>query len=273
MQIVKRTAKVLTTADGEDEQSDEVTSEIIAYYQNDHLGTPQEITDSKGQVVWSANYQAWGEAKAAIDKAAQAAGIDNQLRFQGQYLDEETGLHYNRHRYYDPHSGRFVSNDPIKLAGGNNLQVYAPNPTMWVDPLGLCGCDVVYRGDSRSPNTIFNEGFSPRGNSTDLYAHALDQTNPPSNFISTSKSQEIGKNFASGQAWGEPRNGFMYTIDKPTNGIDVNTTLGSRSPYPFEEEIAIPGKINPSQIKGATPVSSDGAMGNYSILNPNYYGF
>ena len=51
MQIVKRTAKVLTTADGEDEQSDEVTSEIIAYYQNDHLGTPQEITDSKGQVV------------------------------------------------------------------------------------------------------------------------------------------------------------------------------------------------------------------------------
>ena len=88
-------------------------------------------------MVWSANYKAWGEAKAAIDKAAQAAGIDNKLRFQGQYLDEETGLHYNRHRYYDPHSGRFVSQDPIKLAGGNNLQVYAPNPTMWVDPLGL----------------------------------------------------------------------------------------------------------------------------------------
>jgi hypothetical protein len=47
-------------------------------------------------VVWSANYKAWGEAKTAIDKAAQVAGIDNKLRFQDQYLDEEMGFHYNR---------------------------------------------------------------------------------------------------------------------------------------------------------------------------------
>ena len=48
--------------------------------------------------------------------------------FQGQYLDHETGLHYNRYRYYDPRVGRFVSKDPISYAGGLNLYAYAPNP-------------------------------------------------------------------------------------------------------------------------------------------------
>nr|WP_273924137.1 RHS repeat-associated core domain-containing protein [Pseudomonas idahonensis] len=64
-------------------------------------------------------------------------GITNPLRFQGQYHDHETGLHYNRYRYYDPEVGRFVSKDPIGYAGGLNLFAYAPNPAGWVDPLGL----------------------------------------------------------------------------------------------------------------------------------------
>jgi len=59
------------------------------------------------------------------------------LRFQGQYFDEETGLHYNRFRYYDLEIGRFVSQDPIGLFGENNLYQYAPNPVEWVDPFGL----------------------------------------------------------------------------------------------------------------------------------------
>ena len=63
------------------------------------------------------------------------------LRFQGQYHDEETGLHYNRFRYYDPDVGRFASQDPIGLAGGVNTYQYTPNPVGWVDPLGLCKCD------------------------------------------------------------------------------------------------------------------------------------
>ena len=60
-------------------------------------------------------------------------------RFQGQYFDIETGLHYNRFRYFDPDIGRFISQDPIGLHGGNNLYQYAPNPSGWVDPLGLSG--------------------------------------------------------------------------------------------------------------------------------------
>jgi RHS repeat-associated protein len=63
--------------------------------------------------------------------------VGNAIRFQGQYHDEETGLHYNRYRYYDPDIGRFVSKDPIGLQGGVNVYQYAPNPVQWVDPLGL----------------------------------------------------------------------------------------------------------------------------------------
>ena len=70
--------------------------------------------------------------------------VKNNLRFQGQYYDEESGLHYNRHRYYDPECGRFINQDPIGLLGGDNNYLYVPNPVTWVDPLGLsCNESVV----------------------------------------------------------------------------------------------------------------------------------
>jgi RHS repeat-associated protein len=123
---------------GEFEQEAEpFDKDEIAFYQCDHLGTPQELTDCEGKVAWSAQYKAWGQAKEAISEAAHKAGLCNPIRFQGQYFDDETGLHYNRYRYYDPYSGRFLSKDPIGLTGGFNVHSYAQNPTEWVDPLGL----------------------------------------------------------------------------------------------------------------------------------------
>ncbi|MDN7908563.1 RHS repeat-associated core domain-containing protein [Burkholderia diffusa] len=116
----------------------------LAWYQCDHRGTPQELTDEHSEIPWSAEYRAWGVAQEAIRKASGKAPIANPIRFQGQYHDHETGLHYNRYRYYDPTTGRFVSKDPIGLQGGLNAYAYAPNPIAWVDPLGLSGRD-VYR--------------------------------------------------------------------------------------------------------------------------------
>ncbi|MGH8451532.1 RHS repeat-associated core domain-containing protein, partial [Pseudomonas sp.] len=102
------------------------------HYQLDHLGTPQELTAPDGEIVWSAHYRAYGEiARHDVGK------VDNPLRFQGQYFDAQSGLHYNRHRYYHPDIGRYLTPDPVKLAGGINAYQYAPNPTGWVDPLGL----------------------------------------------------------------------------------------------------------------------------------------
>lgn len=123
---------------GECEQEAEpFDKEEIAFYQCDHLGTAQELTDCEGKVAWSAQYKAWGQAKEAISEAARKADIRNPIRFQGQYFDDETGLHYNRYRYYDSDTARYLTQDPIGLSGGENLYGYAPNPTGWKDPLGL----------------------------------------------------------------------------------------------------------------------------------------
>ncbi|WP_028455420.1 RHS repeat-associated core domain-containing protein [Chitinilyticum litopenaei] len=141
--------------------------EQLYYYHTDHLGTPQELLDAEGNLAWSADYKAWGEAKAAISEAAKRAGISNPLRFQGQYFDHETGLHYNRHRYYDPQIGRFISKDPISLQGGLNIFAYAPNPVEWIDPFGLKrqrkgpgSTKKVSDSNSQCPCTCGNDGES-----------------------------------------------------------------------------------------------------------------
>jgi RHS repeat-associated protein len=83
-------------------------------------------------ITWRVTYRTWGSV--VVEDVAEIA---QRVRFQGQYLDVETGLHYNRFRYYEPGAGRFVSQDPIGLAGGSNLHLFAPNPLNWLDPLGL----------------------------------------------------------------------------------------------------------------------------------------
>ena len=102
------------------------------WFVNDHLGTPQKMVDESGSVVWAAAYAPFGEARVYADE------ITNNLRFPGQYYDVETGLHYNWHRYYDPGTGRYLTPDPIGLAGGINPYVYVQNnPINLTDPLGL----------------------------------------------------------------------------------------------------------------------------------------
>lgn len=113
---------------------EQAQSDRIYYVNTDHLGTPQEVVSPDGKVVWLARYKAWGRV-CKLDKAE----VRQPLRFQGQYEDEETGLYYNRHRYYDPDTARYLTQDPIGLAGGDNLYQYVSNSTAWIDPLGLAG--------------------------------------------------------------------------------------------------------------------------------------
>ena len=115
----------------------------IYHYHCNHLGTPQELSDDKGDIVWLSYDRAWGGSFETIYKPQF---VDNfalkefelqPFKFQGQSLDTETGLHYNRFRYYDSDVGMFISRDPIELMGGLNVFAYAPNPVMWIDPFGL----------------------------------------------------------------------------------------------------------------------------------------
>jgi hypothetical protein len=69
-----------------EQETEPFGKEEIAFYQCDHLGTPQELTDHEGKVAWSAQYKAWGQAKEAISEAAYKAGMRNPIRFQGSIL-------------------------------------------------------------------------------------------------------------------------------------------------------------------------------------------
>jgi RHS repeat-associated protein len=100
-------------------------------YHTEPNGSPTRLMRVDGEIVWSASYDIWGKDETDIDAVA------NSLRLQGQYHDEETGLYYNRYRYYDSDAGQFVSEDPIGLQGGINNYQYAPNSLGWADPLGL----------------------------------------------------------------------------------------------------------------------------------------
>nr|WP_230945199.1 RHS repeat-associated core domain-containing protein [Burkholderia cepacia] len=122
---------------GKQAANDANARDAVYYFHNNVSGLPEELTDAGGDLVWQARYKvwsnavqeewvarapqrailAWGEVQEAALPLAQVPRPQN-LRFQGEYLDRETGLHYNLFRYYDPDIGRFITPDPIGLSGG-----------------------------------------------------------------------------------------------------------------------------------------------------------
>ena len=109
--------------------------ERVAFYHCDQVGTPQTLSNELGECIWEIKQDTWGTALEI--KTSENFFEQTNIRFQGQYYDHETGLHYNRYRYYEPHSARYVSKDPIGLFGGLNNSSYVNDPNQWVDPLGL----------------------------------------------------------------------------------------------------------------------------------------
>ena len=102
--------------------------------QTDHLGTPTALRDQKGRTVWQASYAAFGRATIT----ASHANFGFNLRFPGQYADDESGLHYNYFRYYDPKAGQYLQPDPMGIKTGLNRYAYVDNnPLKYTDPLGL----------------------------------------------------------------------------------------------------------------------------------------
>ncbi|MVU78267.1 hypothetical protein GPX89_13560 [Nocardia sp. ET3-3] len=122
-----------------------VDSEFYAII-TDLVGTPVELVNpDTTQIVGEATSDLWGETTWQGEAATA-------LRFPGQIHDPESGLHYNLNRYYDPATGRYLTQDPLGLTPAPNPNTYPHNPTAWVDPLGLCPGEVrdTYRGDSQN---------------------------------------------------------------------------------------------------------------------------
>ncbi len=115
----------------------------LHYVVTDHQGTPREIFSEKGIVSWAGRLNTWGQM-AFWQSHDDYADNDPEytechFRFAGQYEDKESGLYYNRFRYYDKDTGQYISPDPIGLLGGFNPYGYVHCPTGWVDPFGLSG--------------------------------------------------------------------------------------------------------------------------------------
>lgn len=106
------------------------------YIFTNQIGAPERIEDAAGAVVWRVErYKAYGEIVLAA-----AATIECNLRWPGHFFDPETGLHYNRYRYYSPRLGRYIQSDPVGAAGGLNTHAGPTNPVAMVDVLGLTPC-------------------------------------------------------------------------------------------------------------------------------------
>ncbi|MBE4722400.1 RHS repeat protein [Acinetobacter baumannii] len=131
--------------------------EQITFYHCDQVGTPQTMTNTRGECVWEILQDTWG-AVSQIKALNQDNPFEqNNLRFQGQYYDQETELHYNRYRYYEPHSARYVSKDPIGLSGGINTSAYVSDPTQWVDPRGLASNSIGSYGSVKSASDTYEK--------------------------------------------------------------------------------------------------------------------
>jgi RHS repeat-associated protein len=136
----------------------------VDFYHNDPNGCPTRLLDRSGNIVWDAQFGAWG----AVTYVA-VHSVDNPLRLQGQYCDTETGLHYNRSRYYDPVVGIFITQDPLGFAAGINLYEFAPNVWGWIDPLGLT---------CRTPRSKFPIGLRRQFNTMKEARQAAERASP-----------------------------------------------------------------------------------------------
>ncbi len=115
----------------------------IHLYHCDHRGLPLALISTEGATAWCAEYDEWGN----LLSDENPHHLQQLIRLLGQQYDEESGLYYNRHRYYDPLQGRYITQDPIGLKGGWNFYQYPLNPVINVDPQGLVDINLYPESD------------------------------------------------------------------------------------------------------------------------------
>lgn len=144
----------------------------------DHLGTPIQGYNDEGDLIWQREIDSYGKPKMQKGEA----GFCNYM-FQGQTLDIETGLSYNRFRYYSPDEGMYISQDPIGLASGElNFYAYVHDPSNWLDVFGLEKC-LLSAEDKRKLREMYSDEFIDRP-----HDHHVVRENAPSNWDDTHRN-------------------------------------------------------------------------------------
>ncbi len=141
----------------------------IYYIYTDQLGAPRAITDTTNKVVWQWDSDPFGTAAPNEDPDGDGVKFSYNLRFSGQYYDQETRLHYNYFRDYDPETGRYIQPDPVGLEAGLNLYAYVNgNPLNKKDPYGLASVTVSFGGQAlwglSGGSAESGIGFDTKGN-------------------------------------------------------------------------------------------------------------
>ena len=199
---------------------------------SDYLGTPLQAYDKEGNKVWEQELDIYGR-----QRKRPSAFIP--FKYQGQYEDAETGLYYNRFRYYDPNAGSYISQDPIGLKGGNpTLYAYVYNSNIELDVLGLI---IVYRALNvkQEEQALNNTSIQPKNRSANysIQEH-IDDGNLETQYISTTKRQKNAERYASpNPKRGKNNSSTIIVIDTdkldPKNIYDVSNGMNPETGTPL----------------------------------------
>ena len=176
----------------------------------DHLGTPIEAYNQEGELIWEREQDLYGNSRQGFAKE----NFRCPFKYQGQYYDNEVELCYNRFRYYHPETGRYISEDPIKLLGGFNVFAYVSDTNAWVDLLGLdkvVPVDVILFGSRNEPKPV-REGKDIKVEEDGI---VKSQKN---------KEKKTGKSAFSFPLENAPLTGHYHTIKAGTelpNGLEI----------------------------------------------------
>ena len=221
----------------------------------DHLGTPTAMLDEQGQTTWSADIGVYGELRNGVGEKGACP-----FRWPGQYEDAETGLYYNRFRYYDPEAGEYVSQDPIGLRGGLAPYAYVADSLAWRDPFGLnelCGTTkaaktrIGYHATSpEAAAAIRKSGFRPGTKPGRLGSHGTYLSNTPEGAIAEFTHHNPGvtpevltvqyRPGAEAVSDVVPRN---YVVEHPINADSITAP-----------SVRAPGTLNTNVLNGSVEV-------------------
>lgn len=210
-----------------------------------HLGTPCELIDQRNRVAWASRRYTWGRKETYAHRDSE---VECKVSFAGQWEDDESGLSYNWHRYYDPDVGRYISPDPLLLRGGHNFYRYCSNnPFFYIDPFGLV-CWSTARKEYWKKEAKNNPGkYSPNNlqRMTDGKAPKMTVT------VVNNKTGVVSQVDVSMEL-------HHTNVPQRVGGPNVHNASNLTPLTPWQHEA-----VDPYRHTGSTPISVDNGVGSW----------